>query len=502
MTENYKRSFQKFRWLITVFTGINLLIIFPCQAQVCNGSLGDPVVDITFGAGSPLIGTALDAGTTNYPFVYTSFPQDGFYTIENTTAGVGKDEEGRDIWWPVTDHTGNAGGYMMVVNANLSPTEYFYKHTVSGLCQGTTYEFAAWIVNLLPYLDISPPDIVFTISSTDGTVLGVDSTGQIPINTSRPEWIQYKLIFTTPPGVSSVVLKIRDISSGGGPANDLALDDITFRACGPLITTGFTGESAGASISSCVGNNEVYNLISEVGASIYTDPIYQWQMKADSGWQNLAGDTSLANIQVQEPLTVGQYAYRLVSSERGNASSPFCKVASKPVLLNIVSIGIKTLPVINIIEGKQTRINTVVTGKGLHFKWTPSTGLDNDTVPNPVASPLSDTEYKVVAISAGGCTASADVKIIVLRIPLIPTAFTPNGDGFNDTWEIAHIDNRPDYSMKIFNRYGQQVFSAADYSQPWDGTYQGKKVPSGVYYYMMDTHNALGILSGNLTVLY
>ncbi|MEO6839120.1 MAG: hypothetical protein ABI261_08885, partial [Ginsengibacter sp.] len=77
------------------------------SAQLCEGSLGDPVVNITFGSGSNP-GPPLSPGITNYTYVTDGCPEDGYYTIANSvTSCFG------GTWYPTTDHTGNANGYMM-----------------------------------------------------------------------------------------------------------------------------------------------------------------------------------------------------------------------------------------------------------------------------------------------------------------------------------------------------------------------------------------------------
>ena len=86
------------------------------EAQLCQGNLGDPIVDITFGSGNSTHGNPLPAGITSYTWSSADFPIDGSYTIENLTAGSGNN------WWSTSDHTGNSGGYMIVVNASLSLT--------------------------------------------------------------------------------------------------------------------------------------------------------------------------------------------------------------------------------------------------------------------------------------------------------------------------------------------------------------------------------------------
>jgi hypothetical protein len=131
------RNRKLIHWLFAVMI---LAIPGVCRAQLCEGSLGDPIVSIDFGAGTAEHAGALPAGTTSYTYSSADFPIDGSYTVENTTAGSGQ------VWWSTTDHTGNAGGYMMVVNASLSLTDYFYKTTVTGLCPGTLYEFASWVI--------------------------------------------------------------------------------------------------------------------------------------------------------------------------------------------------------------------------------------------------------------------------------------------------------------------------------------------------------------------
>ncbi len=64
------------------------------------------------------------------------------------------------------------------------------------------------------------------------------------------------------------------------------------------------------------------------------------------------------------------------------------------------------------------------------------------------------------------------------------TLFTPNGDGINDTFNIT-IKGFGEYrGLKVYNRYGKEVFSTTDFETPWDGTYQGKPLPFGTYYWL------------------
>ena len=69
---------------------------------------------------------------------------------------------------------------------------------------------------------------------------------------------------------------------------------------------------------------------------------------------------------------------------------------------------------------------------------------------------------------------------------VIATAFTPNGDGANDTWIIDNITLHPNARVTIINREGNSVFESVGYQTPWDGTFEGKELPVDTYYYVID----------------
>jgi gliding motility-associated-like protein len=83
----------------------------------------------------------------------------------------------------------------------------------------------------------------------------------------------------------------------------------------------------------------------------------------------------------------------------------------------------------------------------------------------------------------------------------LPNTFTPNGDGINDTWEIDGLSAYTQATVDIFNRYGQKLFHSVGYPIPWDGTYNGKPLPTGVYYYIIDTKFNNQVLSGDITII-
>src|SRR5215470_14157256 len=114
--------------LKTFFALLLLPFANNCLGQLCQGSLGDPVVNITFGSG-PGFGSPLSAATTFYSFIQTACPNDGFYTVIDQTSGCFG-----NTWHTLSkDHTGDANGHFMLVNASFQPGD-FYVDTIRGLC--------------------------------------------------------------------------------------------------------------------------------------------------------------------------------------------------------------------------------------------------------------------------------------------------------------------------------------------------------------------------------
>ncbi|WP_342331886.1 gliding motility-associated C-terminal domain-containing protein [Pedobacter sp. FW305-3-2-15-E-R2A2] len=155
-----------------------------------------------------------------------------------------------------------------------------------------------------------------------------------------------------------------------------------------------------------------------------------------------------------------------------------------------------------LLEGGQVQLGTALNPADLSYKWSPPTGLNRDDVPNPLASPDRDIIYKLKVMTNGGCAANDEVSVRILRNPEIPNAFSPNGDHINDEWNIKYLSSYPNATITVFNRYGQKVFSSTSVgSKNWDGKYEGRDVPVGVYYYVIDPHNGRKIISGSLTLL-
>lgn len=470
-----------------LFYGL-LVNTLPGLAQVCTGGLGDPVVNITFGNGTtPDFNFSPPAA---YTYTASACPNDGSYTITTSSSGCFSGS-----WHTVpSDHTG--GGAFMLVNASYTPGDFF-RATVSDLCPNTTYEFAAWIMNVLRNPSGIRPDLTFTIETPAGVVLNQFNTGGIVV-TNNPEWNQYGFFFTTTAGNATIVLRITN-NAPGGIGNDLALDDITFRPCGPAITSVIQG--GGISQDICVYDQTDYQFTATVSPG-FTDPVYQWQISYNEGitWQDIAGADNLQYTRT--PTVAGNYQYRLTVAERGNAGIVNCRVAS-----NQLSILVHPRPLVKteteriLIKGDSIRLKAEVTGDAPVYSWTPSTGLNDVTLLQPLASPPSDIVYLLTATTAFGCTAEGYVRVKVVNGIFVPTGFTPNQDGRNDYWTIPYLDPGAGATVTLFNRYGQVVYSVTGGVVKWDGTLGGVPQPTGTYIYLVRFQSDKPPLKGVVTLV-
>lgn len=84
---------------------------------------------------------------------------------------------------------------------------------------------------------------------------------------------------------------------------------------------------------------------------------------------------------------------------------------------------------------------------------------------------------------------------------IIPNLFTPNGDGYNETWMISGLRSRGKYDIQIYSRQGSLLYESHDYANDWDGTFKGTPLPSGTYYYIFRIEKAGFLQRGMLNIL-
>lgn len=457
-------------------------------AQLCTGSLGDPVVHIDFGsAANPSTGFS----APGYTYTNSSCPNDGYYTITNFSTGCFS-----NAWHTVAaDHTG--GGNYMLVNASYQPGDFFVT-SVSNLCPNTTYEFSAWIMNVLLSPSGIKPDITFRIETPAGTVLNQYSTGGISV-TSSPRWEQYGFYFTTTAGNSDVVIRMTNNAPGGG-GNDLALDDIMFRPCGPVVSSVIQGVSDPVNV--CVYDQQNYTFSGTLSQG-FVNPVYQWQISSDSGrsWTDIPGANSLTYTRV--PSAEGRFRYRLSVAESGNAGIASCRIASEQLEVNIhprpqVNAGPDKIRVAGYSD---TRFTAVVSGDRVQYQWIPPDYLSSDTALQPVVTAPADRQYRLTAISGEGCVNEDAVLVKVVAGVFVPNAFTPNNDGKNDRWTIPYLDPSWGAKVMVFDRAGQLVYQARGVAVDWDGNLRGLPLDAGTFVYYIQFADGKPDLKGTLTLI-
>ena len=154
-------------------------------------------------------------------------------------------------------------------------------------------------------------------------------------------------------------------------------------------------------------------------------------------------------------------------------------------------------------RGNTLPLVPVYTGNPVTFRWSPPTGLDDPLAPAPsVVGVTGDITYTLNVANATGCTARDTVRITVYAQVGVPDAFSPNGDGQNDTWVLSGIEAFPDAVVTIFNRWGEVIFqSDKGYHHPFDGKTGGREVPGGLYPYTLHTVSNRPVLRGSLVIV-
>lgn len=395
-----------------------LLMNAPAWAQVCTGSLGDPVFTFDFGSGDDR-----KFPVTGYQFVGGSCPNDGQYSLAKTETGCHD-----DTWHRVLqDHTGN-DGFMMVVNADaVAGKEFFSKTTtldgtdIGALCENTTYEFSAYILNLIKagQPGFIEPRITFTIETLTGEVIGTPYTVDIPPTSDPNGWVKYGTFFKTRDGITAVVIRMVN-NAPGGNGNDLLLDDIAFRACSPLIQAGFSGDVNVTENNVCEGNAASFTITSTPPTG-YDNPRSQWQQNVNgTGWSDITGETnsSLGRVfPANAPL--GSYQYRIGVAEGGNITSQSCRVYSNAVTINIGSYPIRPAPSIKQVCEDDPIILTA--SGGATYKWTlPDLSVSSQNpLTIPKAAKLDEGRYSLEIISAAKCSVSSYVDVFVNAKPVV-----------------------------------------------------------------------------------
>jgi gliding motility-associated-like protein len=140
-------------------------------------------------------------------------------------------------------------------------------------------------------------------------------------------------------------------------------------------------------------------------------------------------------------------------------------------------------------------------------EWSPNYFINDQYIHNPTVTPIYTTTYKVKLMDARGCVSEDSVIVIVKgkTVLLVPTGFSPNQDGVSDGFGVVkYLNIEKLHYLKVYNRWGEEVFSTTDINARWDGKIKGEYSDNAVFVWTvsaMTYDNEPIIQSGNVTLL-
>jgi gliding motility-associated-like protein len=289
--------------------------------------------------------------------------------------------------------------------------------------------------------------------------------------------------------------------------NNSTFDTTTQVACGsytwPVNNTTYTSSGfRSVSLTNQFGCDSILVLALTINQAGFT---------ANAGADQLICDQNTATLQAADPApAIGRWekagANSSIISNPNNATTTITNLEAgiytyrwilnngvcPPDTDNVV-ITVSEKPMVNVgsdqsifqVDGIQLNA-TVTPMEKTTYQWGPVSFIEGSAnIINPFARPTISTEFLLIATDSLGCTGRDSLFVEVKDGLIIPTAFTPNNDGFNDTWEIKNLELFSPYTVAVYNGYGTPLFTTANYS-PWDGKFEGEDLPTGSYYYMIE----------------
>ncbi|MCY7311023.1 MAG: gliding motility-associated C-terminal domain-containing protein, partial [Chitinophagaceae bacterium] len=202
------------------------------------------------------------------------------------------------------------------------------------------------------------------------------------------------------------------------------------------------------------------------------------------------------------PTIVGNYWYRLTVAESGNGNIAACRIGS-----NVLTINVHPKPAISagpdrfLIAGQQTTLAATAPGGTTVFNWSPPDYLSSTSILTPTASPTISLTYSLTIVSQFGCVNEDQVFVKVVAGIFVPTGFTPNNDGKNDSWRIPYLDPQMGATVNVYNRWGQLIYQAIGTEVNWDGKLKGIPQPSGTYVYQIHFTNGSPQMKGTVSII-
>ncbi|GAA0525299.1 PKD domain-containing protein [Chitinophaga japonensis] len=211
-------------------------------------------------------------------------------------------------------------------------------------------------------------------------------------------------------------------------------------------------------------------------------------------WDFGDGTTATEQHPVKRYDHPGNYTARLsVATVAGCSSAPL-----EQELTVYVQPVVDAGPTVSVEQGTAVTLGATVNDPSLLLQWAPAAELSDPAALRPVYIAQHDQVFTLTATDREGhCSATDQAEVKILVPVKVPNAFSPNGDGINDTWSITNLAAYQRSLVEVFNRYGKRVFYSRGYATPWDGG----GLPVGVYYYVIDLGNGSEKIAGYVTIL-
>ena len=430
-----------FRFLgIGIMCFLSLAVYADEEEGNCSGSLGDNIfTDGDFGSGAANLISTDPQIAPGYTYTTTVPPGDGFYTITNN---MGQWPNLYSSWLPIGDRSEDPNGYMMVVNADFSPG-LFYEQEVSGLCANTQYEFSADIINVVRTgtANHTLPNVDFLLNNQS-----LLSTGNIP---QSNEWNHYSFTFCTGANETSLTLSLIN-NAPGGFGNDLGLDNISFRACGPEATI-----VADDSVAFICLDDSIEDFPLQATVEDDTFVFFQWQTKpANSNtWVNIEGATAPTyNI---TDFSSGTFEYRyLLANSPENLQNNKCRLRS--TVKSIVVLPIEYEVNTTICEGRSLEVgSSVYTDSGTYVdNLVSSVGCDSILTTNLTVLPDPNMDA-IVEVELPQCVGESNGRIEVTEVLRGNPPYTYLLDGGEtNSVGVFNFLAAGTYELQIVDTYG------------------------------------------------
>jgi gliding motility-associated-like protein len=184
-------------------------------------------------------------------------------------------------------------------------------------------------------------------------------------------------------------------------------------------------------------------------------------------------------------------------------TSADCGIKTDEVLVTVHDLIISAGNDTSIKEGETITLHATPIDSNLIYQWwSSSSSVNYNTTYNPDVSPKITSNFLLTITDKFGCKYTDYIKVEVMPSDdlVFYNSLSPNGDGDNDVWFIGNLEKYPENRVQIFNRYGQEVYSATNYKNNWGGKYLGNDLPGGTYYFVFDTKTNNKIFKGFLTI--